>query len=272
MSSTKAISALVLAAAVSVASSAEAAAIKMKAGASGKGTIVNDGTGDASNTDGGVSGSTSTLSELGFSVGTLFDDLTALTIYGSIPDGALDPITLNSLLVFLTLDESTSTTPTECDQCGPLYSTFDGNGDLLEKGVNFADSLSYEDGSGPVGEPDVYNPEMVLAQVDLANSDQMLLGQVYPFQLSPAQVLIFQQAILAALGGNLTHLVGDAPITGLDLGDIRLGISLSAAGAGFDPIADFSTAQETVPEPASLALLGAGLAGVAGALRRRRRS
>ena len=34
--------------------------ISMRAGASGRGTIVNDGTGDASNVDGGVSGSTQT--------------------------------------------------------------------------------------------------------------------------------------------------------------------------------------------------------------------
>ena len=254
-----------------ISGTAQAAAISMRAGASGRGTIVNDGTGDASNTDGGVSGSTSTLSELNFTLATLFDDLTDLTIYGSIPNGAQDPITLNSLLVFLTLDDSTTTTPTECIECGPLFSTFDSNNVLIEKGVSFTGNLSYE-GGGFLGTPETYNPEMVLAQADLANGDQMLLGQVYSFQLSPAQVLLFQQAILDALGGNLAYLVGGAPITGLDLADIRLGISVSADGDGFDPFANFSTTLEPVPEPASLTLLGAGLAGVAGALRRRRRS
>lgn len=248
----------------------EGAAISMRAGASGRGTIVNDGTGDASNVDGGVSGSTSTLAELGFTEASLFQDLTALTLFGSLAPGSGEPVVLTSLLVFLTLDEATSLTPTECTQCGPTFSIFDETTSpptLLEKGVSYSGILAYEESPGQVSG----NPRDVLAQAELADGQPtMVLGSIYPFSLSPAEVLLFQNVILAALGGQLTDLNG-APLTGIDLGDIRLGISLGMDGAGFDPVADFTTDNPAVPEPGSMLLLGTGLLACARARRRIRR-
>ena len=78
--SSNSLAAIVVGFAVLSASSAEGARLAMN-GLGGSGTIVNDGTGDASNVDGSASGNTDTLAALGFTPLTLESDLANLVFY-----------------------------------------------------------------------------------------------------------------------------------------------------------------------------------------------
>ena len=116
-----------------VSSSAEAARLALRSTSSG-GTIVNDGSGDASNTDQSAEGATSTLAALGFTAGTLLDDLADYRIYVTVvsadPDFFADDAALmSSLKVF-------GTTPTECVGCQPISSIFAGDFPSLASGSN----------------------------------------------------------------------------------------------------------------------------------------
>ena len=95
----------------------------------------------------------------------------------------------------------------------------------------------------------------------------MVLGTTYQFSLSAAQAAIFQDVIQDALDGNLTNLANNTSLTGIGLGDIRLGFSVFMDSQSTEREAE---AEFAVPEPGALSLLGTGLVLVGTVARRRR--
>ena len=251
-----------------VSSSAEAARLSMNGSGTG-GTIVRDGTGDASNVDGSASGNTDTLAALGFTDLTLASDLGSLTLLvsASNPDDPnfpqfpeLDSAVVATLRVFFTSD-----TPCELSaavDCAAIST--------VAVGSQGSGILNYENAPGELDT----SQQLVLFSVDLGPLGPLEFGTVYAFLLGD---FIDESALATLLASAREQL---DPTSGYSLNQISIGFAAVFLGADangdiFDPSPPVAgliiTADQAVPEPGSLLLLGGGLLLLAARARRRLR-
>ena len=209
---------------------ANAALILIGAGSdSGGGTILNDGTGDVSSSNGSSSGFTSTLTELGLND---LSDLSQLYVHGQI-NNPFEPAHLADLVTLRLI----GTVANPCSGCATLND------------VRVGGTLS-------LGGPDHdYNPAVVLFAFDIVGS---LAGMGLPTQ---------QHLTGAEFSYSLTQDQIDfitTRMSGYGLSDVHIGLGARSAG----PAGPYSTRAEvsSVPEPGTLLLLACGI-GVAGVRR-----
>lgn len=235
--------------------SADAALITISEQSTGGGTLVHDGTGDVSSSDGSAQGNALLMSSFGITNGNLANDLGLFSITGLITDG--DGLATSANLNILRLIGTLNGNPLpSCATCATLND------------VRVGSSLSL----GAAG-----NTQNVLFAFDIVGALSGMPWGVTPAGLSsPQNVPIGQNFVYTLTPAQISFIVGR--MSGFTVNQVRFGIAASAVGLvpptsqtdvrlAFDLQGPVPVA---VPEPGTLLLLGSGMA--AAVCRRRRRS
>lgn len=232
---------------------ADAALIGISEFSTGGGTLVHDGTGDVSSTDGSATGDALLLSSFGITNGNLAADLGLFSITGLVTDSDNIATTANLNVLWLigTLDGNPLPA---CSTCGSLND------------VNVGSSLGLD--------PVLGNTQNVLFAVGIVGNPTAG-AWVGPGNLgSPQVVPVGQTFVYNLTAAQIAFIVGR--MSGFTVDQVRFGLSASAEGISSDPFGQNVALQfdlqgpVPVPEPGTVLLLGSGIA--AAVLRRRRRS
>ena len=232
---------------------ADAALIGISEQSTGGGTLVHDGTGDVSSSDGSATGDALLMSSFGITNGNLTADLGLFSITGLVTDS--DNIATQANLNVLWLIGTLSGSPLpSCSTCGTLNdvnvgSSLSFNAAGNTQNVLFAVGIVGTPAAGAwVGPSNLSSPQIVP------------VGQTFTYNLTAAQI-----AFIVAQMGALN----------VGVNQVRFGLSASAVGISSNPFGQNVGLQFNlqgpvpVPEPGTLLLLGGGLA--AAGLRRVRR-
>ena len=227
----------------------EAARIDIGEFSDSGGTIINDGSGDVSSSNGSSHGATSLMSDLGLLNPTLAADLANLHILGTVTDADLQAVSadLSALRIIGTLASPCAAAL----NCAQMTS------------VRVGGSLSLNNGQDPVNVLFAFN---VIGGALLnmpwgvtpggLPTQSVQIGTPLDYRLSSAQIAFIVSRM-----------------QGLEVGDVRIGLGglatgFTAGGAPENVGAVFEI--PTVPEPGSLLLLAGGLIGRSARSRRRR--
>ena len=238
---------------LSAVATADAARISVDELSTGGGTLVHDGTGDVSSSDGSAKGDALLLSSFGITNGNLANDLAlfSLTGYFSDHDSLATSANVTALWLIGTIDVDPLPL---CATCGLLTD------------VNVGSSLSLD--------PQVGDTRNVLFAIPLIGA--IPAGTfVGPANLGQQNVAFNSNPVYTLTPAQIAFIVSQ--MSGYTVGQVRFGISTAGIGLyGANLQTDIGLEWDlqgpvATPEPGTMLLLGSGIA-AAGLRRARRRA
>jgi hypothetical protein len=241
---------------LSTAVAVAAAPITISEFSTGGGTLVHDGTGDVSSSDGSAGGEALLMSSFGLTDGSLAADLALLRIQGIALDlnpDPTDPATSASVFTLRLIGLLDGDPLPACPTCAFLDDVNVGSSLTFNPAGNTQNVLFAFDIVGLLSQLVIPSPAFPALPIGLSPEQPQPLGIPFTYALTPDQI--------AFIVGRMS---------GFSTGQVRFGLAARVEGVtstGLDGVrSEFEIFQ--TPEPAALLLFGAG---IAASLRRLRR-